>query len=660
MLRFYYFAKLALSLLLLLSFTQVQSQITFPTDRAIFQRDLSNNATLTIAGYFATCQDRVEARFVPLQSNPARPAMGTATPVGGTWGTIQSTPTCNNFRGTMNVPGGWYRLEVRGIKGATITNLTSVEHVGVGEVFLVSGQSNATGGDSNPTGPGATEDAVSSINYTTDATQQSYDNLVLACPEFTHLNEQTKTAPFGNYAWCWGYFADRLIQQINVPVLIFNAGWSGSSSYDWKNTIPTNGVSTTWFGYQYPAGIPFGNMRIALNNYIAQFGIRAILWHQGESDTKIGTDRDTYRNNLREVIEACRNLSNKPNLPFVVSRASRFSFKKDGDVNDVSYTSDDVINAQNDIVGISSTGYQPSYKVANTFPGPATDGYWDATYRGDQIHFKGAGLDSLAKFWVKQLDANFFTTATPYSAIAPPNVAITQASGSTSFTAENGWSLYNWLNVGDCNQSQAATQQWSNNSGLVRLKTKDSYNNVLLSPAMMSSSSALPVTWLYFTGKATQSLSASLEWATTEEDHSAYFELERRTNYSEFEAVGKINAAGNSTHTQTYSLTDAVPDAGLYYYRIKQVDQDGTFTYGRIISLQIGEKDLIKVFPNPVVNDIQIQSERTIQSIQVYNNLGLKILDINEPTHFVKIDMSKYLPGIYVFKINGDTFKIVK
>ncbi|MCE7041220.1 sialate O-acetylesterase [Dyadobacter sp. CY312] len=632
--------------------------ITFPSDRAVFQRDQANQAIITIAGYFTSCQDQVEARFVPIQSNPSRPAMGQPAPAGGGWQVIQNAATCGNFRGTMTVLGGWYRLEVRGIRNGSATPLSNIEHVGVGEVFLVSGQSNATGGDSNPTGPGATEDAVSSVHFRTNI--EPYSNLKVDCPQFTHLNEMTTTAPFGNYAWCWGYFGDRLVKQLNVPVMIFNAGWSGSSIANWKQSIPTNGQTTAWFGYIYPQGLPFGNMRIALNNYIAQLGIRAILWHQGESDTKTETSRDAYRNDLKEVIEACRTASNKPNLAFVVSRASRYSFKKLGDVVDVSYTSADVIAAQNDVIGNPTSGYSPLYKVPYTFAGPETDPYYNSVYRHDNVHFAGGGLDSLAKFWATKLDNNFFQNATPYPAITPPNIAISHTGGTASLSAEAGWNAYQWLNETNCNDVQSTNHQWTVNAGIFRLKTIDVHNNTVLSPGINISTSSLPVTWIYFKGTGNSDLTANLSWATSEEDNTAAFELERAGSLSGFEQIASLTAAGNSSELKEYSFRDQLSEAGTYYYRIKQTDLDGQNSYSRVISVQVSGKGSIKLFPNPVSTNLTIQSEKSIQSVEVFNSLGLKVYSNSNPSNFKKLDMSRYQPGLYLFKINGESFRIVR
>lgn len=477
-------------LVVLLSITKIslgQISVTYPTDRVVFQRDNSNQATLTVAGYFSGCVDRVEARFVPRQAG-----QGTQVPSGGGWAVIQNNPVGGNFQGTMPVTGGWYKLEVRAILDENPVGSNTVEHVGVGEVFVVAGQSNATGGDDNPNGPGSTDDRVNSVNFQNANANgypgiAPYSEIKLPCPEFVHLDADTKTAPFGNYAWCWGAFGDKLVQKLQVPVMIFNAGWSSTGIRNWKETINPNGVTTSEFSYTFPTGLPFGHMRIALNNYIAQLGVRAILWHQGETDNLANRSQQDYLNDIREVIQATRDVSGKSNLAWVVSRVSRFN------VNGSSRTWQPVIDAQNDVIGIGSHGADPAYKLPGVFPGPETDNFWDINYRRDEVHFSGPGLIHLADWWTEKLNNEFFAQSTPYPATPPPNIAVSRSeTADVTFLGPAGWANYNWLSTDNCNNNLSATQQWTASSGDYRLKVTDSQGNVVLSPRMRVPANVAP------------------------------------------------------------------------------------------------------------------------------------------------------------------------
>lgn len=113
---------------------------------------------------------------------------------------------------------------------------------------------------------------------------------------------------------------------------------------------------------------------------------------------------------------------------------------------------------------------------------------------------------------------------------------------------------------------------------------------------------ALPVTWLYF--KVNQSgEDAFLQWATVTEDNTKHFVIERSTDGISFIDVGTVNAAGTSIQTQNYSFTDknvTQLQSSVLYYRLKQVDADGNYSYSKVEKINIQAKaPVIKAFPNP-------------------------------------------------------------
>jgi hypothetical protein len=824
-----FYIPILLLALLLPQTSSAQLTVTFPADRAVFQRNNVNQASITIAGYFSGCVDRIEARFVPRETG-----QGIESPAGGGWATIQNNPVGGNFHGALTVFGGWYRLQVRAILDNAEVGSGTIEHVGAGEVFVVAGQSNATGGDNNPNGPGSTDDRVNSVNFQNVNANNypgiaPYADLQLPCPEFVHLDAETKTAPFGNYAWCWGAFGDSLVKKIQVPVMIFNTGWSSTGIQNWQETINSSNQTTSAFSYTFPTGLPFGHLRITLNNYIAQLGVRAILWHQGETDNLISRSQADYLKDIREIIQATRTLSGKDNLAWVVSRVSRF------DVGGESRTWQPVIDAQNDVIGIGTHGDDPAYKLPGVFAGPATDDYWDSEYRSDKIHFAGRGLLHLGGFWSQMLNEDFFTNSTPYAALPPPNVSVSPTeTADVILQAPAGWAGYSWLSPDNCHNELSNAIQYTSTSGDYRLKITDNFQNVIFSPRLkvpaittptaiaknddlsqrmiysntngimatdcriigqilpstdsplinntlttkaiiepsvplylntpylqrhfdikssissglnsrltlffsqsefdaynaisptdlaknptdqtgmnnlriiqfqgtstdgtlgsysgtrseitpssvtwnssLSSwtvsfdittpggffvgtlNNALPVTLKYFSGYATNNAS-TLEWISVSESNSSHFEIERSSNAINFQSIGKVLAAGDSQNDKSYNYHDNNLANGLYYYRLKQVDLDGTFEYSRIISTKVKATTIIKVYPNPVTDQLTLQSEIEINSVEIINAMGIKLHSARPNAHNYHFDMSKFPTGLYVIKINEEVFKIVK
>ena len=524
--------------------TYAQLTITFPATRAVFQRDNANQTTLYMGGTFTDCLDQVEARVVPRVAG-----QGTATG----WAVIQVAPNGGQFYGSIVVSGGWYNLEVRGILAGNATGTSTVERVGVGEVFLVAGQSNATGGDGLPNGPSATDDRVNSVNFqnfnSNNGTVQPYSDVQLPCPEFVHLDAEVKTAPFGNYAWCWGIFGDSLAKRLNVPIMIFNAGWAGSAMYNWQESIDPNAITVSTFGNPYPRGLPFGHLRLALNYYIAQQGYRAVLWHQGEADNFIENSREGYRNGLRSIIQASRSLSGKPNLAWVVARASRFT--KDG----VSRLWQPVIDAQNDVIGVN--GNDPNLVLPHVFPGPQTDPLEGPAFRTpDNVHFTGNGLVVLAQVWVASLDNPFFANAQPYLPIPPPQI-LAQCGGTNALTfqAPAGWASYQWNPATDCNQTFNFDQTWTTTTGNYILKVKDALQNTVFSPVVIvPASTAAQVST---TGNTTVSQGSSLTILTSSSNACKFAWTGPNQYASTDQNIFLSNVTPSQAGTYTVSATNA-------------------------------------------------------------------------------------------------------
>ncbi|MBB6611229.1 T9SS type A sorting domain-containing protein [Pontibacter sp. Tf4] len=111
----------------------------------------------------------------------------------------------------------------------------------------------------------------------------------------------------------------------------------------------------------------------------------------------------------------------------------------------------------------------------------------------------------------------------------------------------------------------------------------------------------LPVELLSFKGKATQS-GIDLQWETASEKDNERFEVERSTDGRTFEKIGQVAGAGNSSIKLNYSYTDPVLRQGVYHYRLRQVDYDGTYAYSKTVAVQLKAvpgSGRFQVYPNP-------------------------------------------------------------
>ncbi len=434
-------SRVVVSVLLLLAeiICQAGVSITCPLNRCVFQRDKSNNAAISIAGNFTEAVDRVEARLVPV-------AGGVPTD----WTTIQNQPAGGFYQGSLVSSGGWFQLEVRGIRGDQVAGSALLPRVGVGEVFMVAGQSNGQG-FLDYGAPGAADDRVNCINYYN--LNDPYG--VLPFPEFSQLVSNAFIAPRGNSAWSWGRLGDILAARLDVPILFYNVAWYGSAARNWQESI--DGIAYSLYtGEPYlPYGMPYGDLRTAIQQYVAMTGLRAVLWLQGEAELTSGNSADNYFAELSTIISQSRMESGR-NISWVVSRTS--------------YTNPvgiylPAIEGQNRIIA----------EVPNVFGGPNTDEI--QTPRPDGVHFSGSGLLDLAEAWAWSLDDYFFAFSEPSPAISVPEVAV-------SCAGDNRVRLS--LRGGDYQ-----SLQWSNGSGsgdidvgegVYRAKVRDQRGNQLYTP----------------------------------------------------------------------------------------------------------------------------------------------------------------------------------
>ncbi|RYC69277.1 DUF11 domain-containing protein [Spirosoma sordidisoli] len=347
----------------------------------VVQRNLYNEANILVAGLAPANATAVEARLVPL-------ALGQGQLTA--WTSLPFLATTKAFRGPLLATGGWYRLEVRAKNGSTLLSQTNVDRVGVGEVFVIAGQSNVYGGFQRASN--SAEDRVSCVDFRQDSLSEQLLPL-----RFSRASYGSSIGP-SQPPHIWSTLGDRLVQQLNVPVLFLGAALGGTSSSQWQQSAVGNiGPTQNTAVYR--------RLGVALLHYVSRTGARAVLWHQGESDSY--TDTQTYFDNIRQVIEKSRQQTGFT-LPWVMSRVSYINGQ----------TFPNVIAAQNRLIT----------ELPAVFPGPATDSLVGSANRPDNIHLAGAGIPKFITTWLQSLTPAFFQQAQPY---LPPADAPLITSGYT-------------------------------------------------------------------------------------------------------------------------------------------------------------------------------------------------------------------------------------
>ena len=168
---------------------------------------------------------------------------------------------------------------------------------------------------------------------------------------------------------------------------------------------------------------------------------------------------------------------------------------------------------------------------------------------------------------------------------------------------------------------------------------------------MISSQSVLPVELLDFTAvyKPIQN-QASLTWQTASEINNDYFTIERSKNGIDWQKLKAIKGSGNSSALLEYKAVDDDPFYGVSYYRLKQTDFDGQFSYSKIASIvNQGRADLIKIYPNPLTGgslSVDVPSEWGSSTMIVYSALGEKLSQISLKIGINQLKMN-IDPGVY-------------
>ena len=160
-----------------------------------------------------------------------------------------------------------------------------------------------------------------------------------------------------------------------------------------------------------------------------------------------------------------------------------------------------------------------------------------------------------------------------------------------------------------------------------------------------------------------------LEWTTSSEANSNYFELQRSTDGINFVKAANIPAAGNSSTAKNYNYTDNISaiNSNLFYYRLMQVDISGQVKYSTIVKIKLSIKGFnVEASPNPFADQLRVQIDATQKenAVITLNSLdGKKILQqntaLNKGSNAVLLDkLDNLAGGVYLLTVVTDTQKI--
>jgi hypothetical protein len=183
--------------------------------------------------------------------------------------------------------------------------------------------------------------------------------------------------------------------------------------------------------------------------------------------------------------------------------------------------------------------------------------------------------------------------------------------------------------------------------------------------------SVIPVELTSFTASVTGN-NVELLWETATEINNSGFDIERKSENSEFSKIGFVPGFGTTTETKLYSFKDMDMQPGVYSYRLKQIDFDGSFEYSDEINIEVtapAEFSLNQNYPNPFNPSTKISfslADDSKVSLKVFDVLGNEITtlvnkDLAAGTHSFDFNAANVNSGVYFYRIeaigaNGNNF----
>ena len=168
----------------------------------------------------------------------------------------------------------------------------------------------------------------------------------------------------------------------------------------------------------------------------------------------------------------------------------------------------------------------------------------------------------------------------------------------------------------------------------------------------------LPVVWNYYRARLTDG-EVHLEWSTALESQTDRFEIERSTDGKAFRYLGEVSAAGNSTTAVRYHFVDPTPVAGTHYYRLRQLDLDGTYELTELMPIRVLVKtDGFTAGPNPANEQIRLQlptaAAYELQVVDMGSGRLVRQLRIPAATPSYLLPVTELTEGQYALRLVGE------
>lgn len=159
---------------------------------------------------------------------------------------------------------------------------------------------------------------------------------------------------------------------------------------------------------------------------------------------------------------------------------------------------------------------------------------------------------------------------------------------------------------------------------------------------------ALPVSIVSFTA-AKQSKAVQLKWKTENEINFSKFEVEKSTDAATYDKIAAVASAGRPVNS--YSAIDASPVKGYNYYRLKMIDNDGSFKYSDIVKINFDGKISLTLWPNPASENIVIPEAKQNDRLMVMDASGRIVMSKTISRQNEQLSIHHLSAGIYILQL---------
>jgi hypothetical protein len=260
------------------------------------------------------------------------------------------------------------------------------------------------------------------------------------------------------------------------------------------------------------------------------------------------------------------------------------------------------------------------------------------------IQYGQAGVDCCQLFYS-------INGGTSWNLLANPIPQAPCCSGACDGQLQGLWTARSYALPASCNNiaNLKIAFNWINNN------TTGSDPSFAVDNITLQYNAPVPVTWLYFEGFYVNN-ATKLIWKTASETNNDYFEIQRSLDGLNYSYIGKVKGSGNSNEIKSYTFFDNYSNPMILYYRLKQVDIDGTAVYSRTIAVNNAEisdgKFSVKtdLVSNSCIVTIYTNGKNPCY-LEINDVIGKKLInqyiDLQDGNSFFQINVSAFNPGIY-------------